>query len=355
MFLRPVFHVRYVAFCLALAGVCQCQPAQEKIRAVLSDGEARKAATHIEEATVPPGLSPTEFTVRISVGADGAVKDVSNPHSLPVPLFVAAADAARQWRFSSDRERGKPHGFEAEITFHGPIAGRVTARDGTPLSGVVVSGSEWKCCPTQRDSMTTDKSGSFRIEHPGAVLHFLAGVDFQPQSLVVAPKMRTVDVTLDRTSTSLPLAACAKPQRGFERVGLGKNGLHFDVPQRDVTLIRGKVDVDYVVHTVKAKNGDDRLELWFGPYAMNSTPDDEQFVESQTFATRNVVVQPDLVRGGAGGVIGGDTWGRIPNGKMWRQMAVVGEGVRYQNVSPDNAAIFDRIINSACWIPETNN
>lgn len=343
-----------MALSLALTGACQCQSAQQKIREVLSNGEARKAATYIEEATVPPGLSPTEFTVRISVRADGAVKHVSNPHSLPDALFAAAAVAARQWRFPSDRDRGKPHGFQAEITFHGPIDGRVTARDGTPLAGVTVSGSEWKCCPTQRDSMTTDKSGSFRIGHPGEVLHFLAGLSFQPRSLVVTSEMSKVVVTLDPASTSLSLAACTKPQRGFERIGWGKYGLQFDVPQRDVTLIRGKVDVDYVVDIVKAKSGDDRLELWFGPYAINSTPDDEQFIESRTFATRNVVMPPGLVRGSEGGVIGGDTWGRLPDDKMWRQIAIVGEGARYQNVSPENAALFDLIINSACWIPDAN-
>ncbi|MGB6974758.1 MAG: hypothetical protein WBD67_08765 [Terracidiphilus sp.] len=149
----------------------------------------------------------------------------------------------------------------------------------------------------------------------------------------------------------MQLAACREPQRGFERVGWGKYGLQFDVPQRDVRLIRGKADVDYVVDTVKAKRGDDRVEFWFGPYALDSTPDDEQFVESETFATRNVIMLPGLVRGSEGGVIGADTWGRLRNGKTWRQMAIVGEGARYRGVSPENGTLFDRIINSACWIP----
>jgi hypothetical protein len=352
-----VFHglvprVRLVALSLALAAVSLCQSAPKDLRNVLSNREARNAATYIEEATVPPGLHPTAFTVRISVGADGDVKDVSNPDSLPDALFAAAADAARQWRFPSDRDRGKPRGFEAEITFHGPIAGRVTAKDGTPVVGVVVSGSEWKCCPTQRDSMTTDKSGSFHIEHPGTVLHFLPRDSFQPQSLVVTPQISTLNVILDPAGPSLSLAACGVPQRGFERIGWGKDGLQFDVPQHEVSLVRGKVDVDYVVHIVKAKNGEDRIEFWFGPYAMNSTPDDEQFVGSETFAARNVVMPRGLVRGSEGGVVGSDVWGRLPNGKTWRQMAIVGEGARYRDVSPENAVLFDRIINSACWIPD---
>ncbi len=114
---------------------------------MLSNNEARKAASYIEEATVPSGIGSTEFTIRISVGTDGTVKGVSNPYSLPDPLFAAASDAARQWRFPSDHQKGKPLVFEAEITFHGPIAGTVTGRDGAPVAEVVVSGSEWKCCP----------------------------------------------------------------------------------------------------------------------------------------------------------------------------------------------------------------
>ena len=317
----------------------------------MSNRDARKAATYIQEATVSPGLSPPEFTVRITVGAEGDVKDVSNPHSLPDALFAAAAEAARRWRFSSDRNRGKPRDFEAEITFHGPIAGQVTARDGTPVASVVVSGSEWKCCPPELDFMTTDNSGSFHIEHPGAVLHFLSHDRFQPQSLVVTSEMSNLKVTLNAASDRLSLARCREPQRGFERVGWGKYGLQFDVPRRDVMVKLGKTDVDYVVHIVKAKHGDDRVEFWFGPYAMTSTPDDVLFFESEAFTTRDVNMPAGLVPGSQGGVIGMDGWGRLPNGKMWRQMAAGAEGARYRDVSPEDAAIFDRIINSACWSP----
>lgn len=296
MFGGQVLHVRLVALTLALTMVSLCQSASGKVRPVMSNREARKAATIILEATAPPGFSPTEFTVRISVGADGAVKHVSNSDSLPEPLFAAAAKTARQWRFPSVRDGG-----------------------------------------------------------PGAVLHFVPNDGFQPQSLVVTTEMSTLKVTLDSESNRLSLGVCSEPELNFERIGWGKYDLQFDVPLHDVRLIRGKADVDYIVQIVKAIHGEDRVEFWFGPYAIDSTPDDEQYVESETFATRNVVIPPGLVRGSKGGVIGTDTWGRLPNGKMWRQIAVVGEGARYRDVSPEDAALFDQIINSACWSPTPEN
>jgi hypothetical protein len=302
------------------------------------------------EATVPPGMNATEFTVRVSVGADGTVGNVSNYYSLPDSLFDAAADAARHWYFRSGRGSGNSKGFEADITFHGPVSGMVTTKDGAPLAGVEVFGAIWAWGPPRLDTMTTDKSGSFHIAHPGEVLNFLPGVRFQPQSIVVPPEESTLNVTLAPANNNLPIPRCGKPQRGFERIGGGRYGLQFDMPRQVARLIRGDVDVDYVVHIVKSKHGNDRVEFWFGPYAMKPTPDEEQFVESETFATRNVIKRADSVDGGEDEVIGRDTWGRLPNDKRWRQMAVGLEGAIYKDVDSENAAVFDRIINSACWI-----
>jgi hypothetical protein len=345
-----VFDTRILLFAL-LATASLSQSSRSNPANILSNTEARKLASYIEEAALPSVPIPTEFTVRVSVGREGTVEHVTNSHSLPAPLFEVAAQAARQWRFSSDRGQHNPHGFEAEITFHGPLNGRVLTKDGTPVAGTVVFGSEWKCCPPQRDSMTTDKTGSFHIDHPGGVLHFLPGEGLQPQARVVTPEMSSLDISLGPAIPGFSVTACREPRNGFERVGWGNYGLQFEVSRREVRLIRGRVDVDYVVHIVNARNSKDHAEFWFGPYAMDRAPADEQFIQSETFAMRSVIMPPGLVLGSQGGVIGQDSSGRLLNGKIWRQMAMAGEGARYSGVSPENAAIFDQIINSACWIP----
>ena len=327
----------------------RCQSQTENSVHVLSNTEARKLAARRMEATAPSG-APVEFTVRVSVGEDGKVRDVTNPNELPPELFSAATTAAREWWFRDYLQGGKPVGFQADITFHGPIAGVVATKDGKPVAGVYVDGSDWTCCPPQQDAATTDENGGFRLARPGAVIHFSSD-DFQPLSLIIRPDTSILHVTMEAPSNSLSLPACGKPSKDVERVGEGEYGLQFDVPLRDAKLIRGEWDVDYVVHVVKPKTGDDELELWFGPYAMAIQPRDEALIDSALFSQRNVVASPGVIAPGHGGVFGLDSWGSMGDGTMWRQVRVQLEGARYKNVRPENAALFDRVINSLCFIP----
>lgn len=355
MFSSHVHGARLVFLGLALAAGTICQSVAQDAGKVLSNKEARRLATSTQEATLPPGFNLAEFTVGITIGADGDVTGVSNVGSLPAPVFAAAKEAARNWHFPTLRGKGKPRGFQAGITFHGPLAGRITAMDGTPIADVEVSGSEWNCCPVKRDHVTTDKAGTFRIEHPGQVLHFFPKSAFQPMALVVSPGMTTAQVTLRNAGTSFSIASCGKLRRGFERVGWGNYGLQYDVPRHAVRLHRGGVDVDYLLDIVEAKHGHDQVEFWFGPYAMTLLPEDEEYLDSASFEIRRVILSRGLVRGSEGGMIGAETWGQMPDGQRWRWMAAGSEGARYLNVSPENAALFDRIINSACWIPDPVN
>lgn len=86
---------------------------------VLTNQEARQLATKIVEAETPSGTPPDvkEFTVRISVNAKGEIIGTSNPHDLSNPLFFAAMNAARQWKFKPYMRGGEPDNFDAEITF----------------------------------------------------------------------------------------------------------------------------------------------------------------------------------------------------------------------------------------------
>jgi len=86
---------------------------------VLSDAEARKLATHVVEAVVPPGKARkgTKFALRISVDEAGKIQAVQNQNKVAPALYTAGDAALKQWRFRPYMNNGKPDRFYADITF----------------------------------------------------------------------------------------------------------------------------------------------------------------------------------------------------------------------------------------------
>jgi len=230
-----------------------------------------------------------------------------------------------------------------------PLSGTVVTTGGQAVAGATVYGSLSKaCCPFKREQTTTDKEGRFRLEHPGAVIHFSAQ-SFQPQTFVIKPGRLEVRATMPDSIDRLEMPWCKKPEPSFKQIGWGQYGLQFSVPTRATNILGGKPDVDYVRYLVKAKTSKATLELWFGPYAMNMDPDDELIIDSAAFAERNVLNAKREV-------IGKDSWGHLPDGTAWRQTAVIAEGgARYRNASPENVELFDQVINSICDIPSLSH
>jgi hypothetical protein len=223
------------------------------------------------------------------------------------------------------------------------LIGVVTTKDGQPVADVLVYGSLSKnCCPFKREETKTDEKGDFRLTNPGAVVHFSKD-PFEPKSLVVEPQKSPVRITLESSANDMVMPSCIKPGPHRRRIGWGKFGLQFDVATREVEILGGKADVDYVRYVIKSRTGGGYLELWFGPYAMNSQPDDDLFIHSINFQQRNVV-------DASGGRMGMDSSGKLESGEVWRQTFVISEGARYRT-GADNVELFNRIIDSACYVP----
>jgi hypothetical protein len=113
---------------------------------------------------------------------------------------------------------------------------------------------------------------------------------------------------------------CVQPESNQKQIGWGKYGLHFTVP-KDVKILGGKPDVDYVRYIIKPNNGGPFLNLWFGPYSISM--DDQQFLESVDFSQRNLA-------SAKGDVISMDSWGRLSSGLSWRHTAAFGSGAVYR-------------------------
>ncbi|MFZ0466489.1 MAG: carboxypeptidase-like regulatory domain-containing protein [Candidatus Acidiferrales bacterium] len=228
------------------------------------------------------------------------------------------------------------------------IHGTVLTKDGRPLAGAYVLGSEWKnCCPVQYDHMTTGAEGEFTLAHRVPVIHFTRD-GFQPLTVIVASGSNELHVTMEPATDGLVLRPCGPPKPGERKIGSGEYGLQFAVAKHAVKILGGKPDTDYVRYVVKPKKSQSSLELWFGPYAMSSEPEEEQFEKSANFVQRSLVL-PN------GGAIGMDSWGQLPDGTHWRQMAMLGSGARYTDVAAEDAKLFDEIINSACFTPYSSH
>lgn len=225
------------------------------------------------------------------------------------------------------------------------IIGIVKSADGTPIEKVSV----YENSQRSAKEIVTDSDGKFSLENAGSVLHFSKG-GFQPQVVILKPGDKEIEITMT-TEDGLLLPVCGPGKQTSKEIRPGKFGLRFSIPKQEkLTVKGGKWDVDYVKYVILSDIGHDYLEMWFGPYAMNLNPDDEVFIKSTEFKQRSLDLDDDARR--IVQTVGYDTVGKYPNGKIWRQTAMIAEGgARYLADSPEEASVFDRIVDSLCYAP----
>jgi hypothetical protein len=86
----------------------------------LTDEEARKLASNIEEPVFPPGIaSGATFTIRIAVDINGDVIE-SIAGDGAHEIYPACAAALRHWRFRPIMENGQPRPYRAQIVCRVP-------------------------------------------------------------------------------------------------------------------------------------------------------------------------------------------------------------------------------------------
>jgi hypothetical protein len=223
-----------------------------------------------------------------------------------------------------------------------PLQGIVSDQSGKVITGVSVLGGKTKdCCPVLYDHAITNERGEFHLEHPGAVIRFFPA-DLEPLTIVLSPGTSQLRVTLPPLGKDLSAPRCGPKKSGIKRIG---GRVAFDVPSREVHILGGKTDVDYVGYTIKPKTGNSYLQFWFGPYAISEDPHDEDFLDSVSFSQKRIV-EAEI------GIAGIDSRGRKRNGETWRQAVVAGEGgARYTAYTDKDVDLFDRIVDSICVVP----
>ena len=76
------------------------------------------------------------------------------------------------------------------------------------------------------------------------------------------------------------------------------------MPKRGFVIGGDKPDVDYVRFVIKPIASSSYLQLWFGPYAFNSDPEDERYLDSVSYSERRVSVED------------GNGWGSDTSGEL---------------------------------------
>ena len=220
---------------------------------------------------------------------------------------------------------------------HAGVQGTVIDANGKPIADAFVwsnpdpgpgSGKAW--------STKTGADGSFTLDGAGAVLHF-SKENYEHLAVVVKDRGLTKFV-LKSADNDFVLRKCGPVPDGQR--SFGQNDFRFTADPHPFKVLGGKWDVDYVEWVLQAKGTKVGLELWFGPYAIGMLPYDEQLIGADTFSMRNIALEGI-------GEIGIDTKGTT-RGKHWRQFAVVGSGVRYQDADDEQAKLFESVIESAC-------
>lgn len=219
--------------------------------------------------------------------------------------------------------------------------------DGKPIRGAYIVGSLGKtCCPFQLPHTETDESGHFKLENPGAVVRIYAG-GYEPHAEILKSSSGDLNITMSASTNDLVAGVCHRPGKSERLIG-GSYGFGFTIPTKDVRILGGKPDVDYVRFVIQSKADGGVMEIWLGPYAFHSDPHDDLLTNSTTFMMRNIVWAER-------GAIGADSHGNLKNGRAWRWTGGAGDGADYTDASADDQVIFDRVIDTICYTPYTSS
>jgi hypothetical protein len=143
------------------------------------------------------------------------------------------------------------------------------------------------------------------------------------------------------------VSVCKGLEPGMRRIG-NQYGFQFDVATPDFTVHEGTSDTIPVVHGfhLTPKDSVYAFDISFGQRPMKSMAVDPALTFAKHSEKRSIVDY-------AGQPIGEDYWGYLNTGERWRQVRLFKGGVvaKYGFVKKKEAELFDRVISSACLLP----
>ena len=215
------------------------------------------------------------------------------------------------------------------------VAGVVVSHDGKPLPKAKVYGGGLPSPTSEPEQTLTDGSGFFRLTNHWKVI-FVRLKGYRMASRAVPDAGGDIRIVLDPvqdTDWNVPLCASGGPSH--REVGFP---FKFTLPKH--AKLKRSRDVDYVIYLVHFGKAPGWLNIMSGPL-VGGTFDEGWVVESSSYTQRAIMSEPDIG-------VGNDWRGTLKDGTHWRWTKIVGGLVRYKTPSPEAAAYFDSIVDSAC-------
>ena len=225
------------------------------------------------------------------------------------------------------------------------LRGVVKSEDGKPLAGVQIKtyapAGPAKILGMQRESstklheITTGADGSFRIPAHGRLVYFHRA-DLRPLTKLVELTDTQLDVTMEDGSRTLwKIPACSADEKST-RVGIG-----FKVKVPENVMVKNAADRFEEGGYFFGYQVGERVEVlinWWGSSSLE--PMDKYLFESEQFTQRMWT--------------SGDKWGHeyrgtLPNGKVWRRIALKNGAITYQENFKEAAKVFDSMLDTMCF------
>jgi hypothetical protein len=216
------------------------------------------------------------------------------------------------------------------------LTGIVVSENGMPVEGVRIIA--WK-------DATTDAEGRFDLSNRPSKdsLVYIDKDGFRPTTLVIRSQTNALKVILeDDSKTTWAIPSCL--ERHVKTSPKGAS-LEFELPKN--AKVRGSKDIDYQDYVMSLTNVSKPLQLGYGPMVIPFQMEIDLTLRSASFEERSI---RSFTKSGQ--IIGHDRRGKTEDGMVWRfvDLSSPSASVSYKGLSDEEAAVYDRIIDSACQL-----
>lgn len=225
------------------------------------------------------------------------------------------------------------------------LKGTVKSEDGKPLAGVQIStyapagpakilGMQVQSS-TKHYEITTGADGSFKLPGHGRLVYFHR-VDLRPLTKIIELTATQLDIIMEDGSRSLWKIPACSAQEKSTRVGVG---FMVNVPKS--VIVKDAKDRFEDGGYLFGHQVGERVEILVNWWESSSLePLEKYLLESDQFSQRMWT--------------SGDKWGyefrgTLPNGKVWRRIAMKNGAIAYQENSKEAATVFDSMLDAVCF------